>query len=167
MFFKQFLHEDLGCASYLIGDDEEGECVIVDPQWNVTPYIETAAKKGMQICYVIETHNHADHVSGHGKLAQVGADIAIHEAAGVAYPHRALKDGDLLGVGKVRFEVMHTPGHRPEHIALSVIDTSRAEDPWLVLTGDALFVGDVGRPDLAVEPEEGLPSFSPRCTTRS
>src|SRR5204862_2909650 len=105
--------------------------------------------------YVIETHNHADHVSGHGKLAQSGAEVAVYETAGVAYPHLPLKDGDHLEVGNVRLEVLHTPGHRPEHIALAVTDTSRAQEPWLVLTGDALFVGDVGRPDLAVQPDEG------------
>lgn len=155
MFFKQFLRDDLGCASYLIGDTDAGECVVVDPQWDVSEYINTARAKGMIIKYVVETHNHADHVSGHGKLALTGAEVAIHEAAGVDYPNKALKDGDAISVGAVRLQVLHTPGHRPEHIALSVADTSRAEGPWLVLTGDALFVGDVGRPDLAIEAVEG------------
>ncbi len=155
MFFKQFLRDDLGCASYLIGDTYVGECVVVDPQWDVTEYINMAHEKGMVIKYVVEPHNHADHVSGHGKLAQMGAEIAIHEAAGVDYPHKALKEGDTISVGAVRLEVLHTPGHRPEHIALSVADTSRAEKPWLVLTGDTLFVGDVGRPDLAIEAVAG------------
>ncbi|MBF6614499.1 MAG: MBL fold metallo-hydrolase [Chloroflexi bacterium] len=155
MFFKQFLREDLGCASYLIGDADAAECAIVDPQWNITEYIDTAAKQGLKIRYVVETHNHADHVSGHGKLAEQGAEVCIHESANVAYPHRALKEGDTITVGGVRLQVLHTPGHRPEHIALVVTDTTRADAPWLVLTGDALFVGDVGRPDLAVEPREG------------
>lgn len=155
MFFKQFMRDDLGCASYLIGDTGAGECVVVDPQWDVTDYLQTAREQGMRVRYVIETHNHADHVSGHGKLALEGAEICIHEAAGVDYPHKDLKDGDLIEVGQVRFEVLHTPGHRPEHIALAVSDTSRADEPWLALTGDALFVGAVGRPDLAVEPHEG------------
>src|SRR4051794_15304981 len=155
MYFKQFLRDDLGCASYLIGDTDAGECVVVDPQWDVTGYLETADKQGMRIRYVIETHNHADHVSGHGKLAQRGVEIGIYETAGVEYPHRSLKDGETIEIGKVRLQVLHTPGHRPEHIALSVTDTSRADEPWLVLTGDALFVGDVGRPDLAIEPSEG------------
>jgi glyoxylase-like metal-dependent hydrolase (beta-lactamase superfamily II)/rhodanese-related sulfurtransferase len=155
MFFKQFLRDDLGCASYLIGDPDAGECVVVDPQWNVTEYLEVAQKQGMSIRYVIETHNHADHVSGHGKLAQMGARVGIHEEAGVEYPHLPLKDGQTLAVGSVRLQVLHTPGHRPEHIAVSVADTTRANAPWLVLTGDTLFVGDVGRPDLAVEAHEG------------
>src|SRR5436305_9729390 len=136
MFFKQFLRDDLGCASYLIGDSDAGECVVVDPQWDVSGYTELADHKGMRIRYVIETHNHADHVSGHGKLARAGAEVAVYETAGVSYPHRALKDGERLHVGNVRLEVLHTPGHRPEHIALAVTDTSRAEEPWLVLTVD-------------------------------
>jgi hydroxyacylglutathione hydrolase len=166
MFFKQFLRDDLGCASYLIGDNDAGECVVVDPQWDVTGYTELADQKGMRIRYVIETHNHADHVSGHGKLAQAGAEVAVYETAGVSYPHRSLKDGERLEVGNVRLEVLHTPGHRPEHIALAVTDTSRAEEPWLVLTGDALFVGDVGRPDLAVEPGEGASQLYKSLTSR-
>ena len=155
MFFKQFLRDDLGCASYLIGDTGAGECVVVDPQWDVSAYLETAGKQGMRIRYVLETHNHADHVSGHGKLAEQGAEVAIYKDADVTYPHRSLEDGETLEVGEVRIQVLHTPGHRPEHISFAVTDTSRAEEPWLVLTGDALFVGDVGRPDLAVEPGEG------------
>lgn len=155
MYFKQFVRDDLGCASYLIGDTDAGECVIVDPQWDIEGYLETASKKGLAIKYVIETHNHADHVSGHGKLARQGAQVAIFEGAGVEYPHVSLKDGDKVRVGAVEIRVLHTPGHRPEHIALSVADTSRSEEPWLVLTGDSLFVGDVARPDLAVEAKEG------------
>src|SRR5436190_13240946 len=99
MFFKQFLRDDLGCASYLIGDTDAGECVVVDPGWDVDQYLELADEKGLKIRYVIETHNHADHVSGHGKLAQQGAEVAIHESSGVTYPHRDLKDGDTLDVG--------------------------------------------------------------------
>ncbi|HKP54591.1 MAG TPA: rhodanese-like domain-containing protein [Chloroflexia bacterium] len=155
MYFKQFLREDLGCASYLVGDTDAGECVVVDPQWDVSDYLRVAADKGLRITHAIETHNHADHVSGHGKLAQAGAQVAIHEEAGVEYPHLSLKDGDTVHVGVVSIKVLHTPGHRPEHIALSISDTSRADEPWLVLTGDSLFVGDVARPDLAVEAEEG------------
>ncbi|MFL5732755.1 MAG: rhodanese-like domain-containing protein [Chloroflexia bacterium] len=166
MYFKQFLRDDLGCASYLIGDTDAGECVVVDPQWDVSEYLELADHKGLRIRYVIETHNHADHVSGHGKLAQQGAEVAVYETAGVDYPHRPLKDGEQLDVGNVRLEVIHTPGHRPEHIALAITDTSRAPEPWLVLTGDALFVGDVGRPDLAVEPGEGASQLYNSLTSR-
>src|SRR6476620_4220333 len=166
MFFQQFVRDDLGCASYLIGDTDAGECLVVDPQWDVSGYLHTADSQGMRIRYVVETHNHADHVSGHGKLAQRGAQIAIYEAAGVDYPHMPLKDGEVIEVGNVRIGVLHTPGHRPEHIALTVTDTSRADEPWLVLTGDALFVGDVGRPDLAVEPEEGAARLYKSLTSR-
>src|SRR2546430_17613234 len=131
MFFRQFLREDLGCASYMIGDTDAGECVVIDPQWDVSEYLATADDKGMRIRYVIETHNHADHVSGHGKLAQRGAELAVHEGAGVDYPHRALEDGDAINVGNVLLQVLHTPGHRPEHIALSVTGTSPANQPLL------------------------------------
>src|SRR5688500_6833498 len=134
MYFKQYLFDDLGCASYLIGDTDAGECAVIDPHWDTSQYVDTSALKGMRIRYVIETHNHADHVSGHGKLAALGAEVAIHESAGVDYPHLPLKDGQTLELGNVRLKVLHTPGHRPEHIALAVADTSRAEEPWLVLT---------------------------------
>src|SRR5206468_9309952 len=127
MYFKQFLRDDLGCASYLIGDTDAGECVVVDPQWDVSEYVELAGQQGMRIRYVIETHNHADHVSGHGKLAQRGAQIAIYEEAGATYEHRGLKDGETIEIGAVHIGVLHTPGHRPEHILLSVTDTSRAK----------------------------------------
>src|SRR5205814_1544263 len=155
MLFKQFIADDLGCASYLIGDTDAGECVVVDPKWNINDYVELADKKGLSIVYVIETHNHADHVSGHGKLAALGAQVAIYKDADVQYPHKALSDGQTINVGNVRLTVLHTPGHRPEHISIAVTDTSRADKPWLVLTGDSLFVGDVGRPDLAIEPKDG------------
>lgn len=155
MYFKQFIADDLGCASYLIGDTGAGECVVVDPRWNVAEYTEVAAAKDMRIAYVIETHNHADHISGHGKLAALGARVAVFEGADVEYPHLPLKDGDSINIGSVRLQAIHTPGHRPEHIAIAVSDLSRADEPWLVLTGDSMFVGDVGRPDLAIEPGEG------------
>lgn len=166
MFFKQFLRDDLGCASYLIGDTAAGECMVVDPQWDVEEYLATAGANGMAIRYVVETHNHADHVSGHGKLAEGGAQVCVHEDAGVDYPNRPLRDGEVLEIGQVKALVLHTPGHRPEHVALAISDTSRAEEPWLVLTGDALFVGAVGRPDLAVEPHEGATQLYNSLHTR-
>jgi hydroxyacylglutathione hydrolase len=105
---------------------------------------------------VLETHTHADHVSGHGRLAlEQGVPISIHGAAGALYPHDPLADGDLIELGRVCVEVIHTPGHRPEHCAFAVIDRSRGEEPWIVLTGDSLLVGDTARPDLAVEAHEG------------
>src|SRR5260370_38928274 len=122
----------------------------------VDDILALAEAKDMQVTAVIETHNHAGHISGHGEIARrTGAEIYVHELADVAYPHQNLKDGDELRFGVTRLRVIHTPGHRPEHIALAVSDTSRSDDPWLVLTGDSLFIGDVARPDLAVPGEEG------------
>src|SRR5437588_1941393 len=157
MYFKQLVKEDLGCASYMVGCTNAGVCAVVDPRLDmVDDILELAAAKGMRVTMVIETHNHADHISGHGEIARrTGATIYIHELAEVEYPHQNLKDGDELQLGVTRLRVIHTPGHRPEHIALAVADISRCEDPWLVLTGDSLFIGDVSRPDLAVSGEEG------------
>ncbi|MEO9027948.1 MAG: MBL fold metallo-hydrolase [Ktedonobacteraceae bacterium] len=157
MYFKQLVKEDLGCASYIVGCPDAGTCAVVDPRLDmVEEILALTSAKGMRITAVIETHNHADHISGHGELAsRTGACIYVHEQAGVAYPHRTLKDGDELTFGVVTIRVLHTPGHRPEHIALTVADTSRGDDPWLVLTGDSLFIGDVARPDLAVPGIEG------------
>jgi hydroxyacylglutathione hydrolase len=157
MYFKQIVKEDLGCASYIIGCTNAGVCAVIDPRLDmVDDILELAAAKEMRIAAVIETHNHADHISGHGEIARrTGAPIYVHEQAGAAYPHKNLKDGDELCFGVAKLRVIHTPGHRPEHIALAAADTSRSEDPWLVLTGDSLFIGDVARPDLAVQGEEG------------
>jgi glyoxylase-like metal-dependent hydrolase (beta-lactamase superfamily II)/rhodanese-related sulfurtransferase len=122
----------------------------------VDDILELTSAKGLQVKAVIETHNHADHISGHGELSRrTGAEIYVHEQAGVKYPHKTLKDGDELQFGVARLHVIHTPGHRPEHISLTVSDTSRSNEPWLVLTGDSLFIGDIARPDLAVPGEEG------------
>lgn len=157
MYFKQLVKEDLGCASYMVGCLNAGECAVVDPRLDmVDDILELAAAKGMQVTSVIETHNHADHISGHGEIARrTGATIYVHELANVAYPHVKLKDGDELRIGVTKLRVIHTPGHRPEHIAIAVSDTSRSDDPWLVLTGDSLFIGDVARPDLAISGKEG------------
>jgi hydroxyacylglutathione hydrolase len=157
MYFKQLVKEDLGCASYIVGCTSAGTCAIIDPRLDmVEDILELTAAKGLQVKAIIETHNHADHISGHGELSRrTGAEIYVHEQAGVEYPHKTLKDGDELQFGVACLQVMHTPGHRPEHIALVVSDTSRSTDPWLVLTGDSLFIGDIARPDLAVPGEEG------------
>jgi hydroxyacylglutathione hydrolase len=154
MFFREVLNEDLGCASYVIADG--GEAAVVDPKWEIEEYLRIAEDNGFRISRIIETHNHADHLSGRGRLAEAtGATIHISEDAGVAYEHAPLADGDTLEVGQARITAVTTPGHRPEHASFLVEDLSRAEVPWLVLTGDSLFVGDLARPDLAVEPEEG------------
>src|SRR6266849_1358746 len=157
MYFKQLVKEDLGCASYIVGCTNAGVCAVIDPRLDmVDDILELTAAKDLQVKAVIETHNHADHISGHGEITRrTGAEIYIHEQAGVNYPHKNLKDGDELQFGVARLRVIHTPGHRPEHIALTVSDTSRSDDPWLVLTGDSLFIGDIARPDLAVPGKEG------------
>lgn len=156
MYFQQFLRKDLGCASYLIGSAATSEAAVVDPQRDITPYIETAAEAGLRIVCCIETHTHADHVSGHGKLAaQTGATIYVYHGAGVDYEHQPLADDEVIRLGEVEIRTLHTPGHRPEHISLLVTDLGRRAEPRRVLTGDALFVGAVGRPDLAVEPTAG------------
>jgi glyoxylase-like metal-dependent hydrolase (beta-lactamase superfamily II)/rhodanese-related sulfurtransferase len=154
MLFRQVIHEDLGCASYIAGDG--GSAVVVDPQWDVEPYLRLARLHGVRIEHVLETHNHADHVSGHGRLARAtGATIHVHELAEAEYPHEPFADGWKLRLGELELEAVHTPGHRPEHTAFLLRDLSRDGDPFAVLTGDSLFVGDVARPDLAIKPEDG------------
>jgi|SRR5579875_2779390 len=156
MIFRQITHDDLGCASYLIGDEKAGVAAVVDPRFEVDEYLELARYMGVSIEHIFETHNHADHVSGHGRLAAAtGATIHIHRAAEPAYPHEPFDDGEEWQLGALRVRALHTPGHRPEHTAFALIDTSRGEEPWAVLSGDTLFVGDVARPDLAIEKTEG------------
>ncbi len=148
MYFKQFYLGCLAHASYLIGS--EGEAAVVDPQRDVDQYIEEAKANGLKIEYVIETHLHADFVSGHRELAErTGAQIVFSEKAGAAFPHHAVRDGDEIKIGKVGLSVLETPGHTPESISVLVTDNEVSERPQKVLTGDTLFIGDVGRPDLA------------------
>ena len=154
MFFRQVLHEDLGCASYVIADG--GEAAVIDPKWEIEDYLALADEHSFQITHILETHNHADHVSGRGRLQEAtGATIHISKDADVAYTHEPLADGDAVEVGEVRIVALATPGHRPEHLSYLVEDTSRSDEPWLLASGDSLFVGDLARPDLAVEPDEG------------
>src|SRR6516225_1177014 len=143
MFFKQFYLGCLAHASYLIGS--EGQAAVVDPQRDVEQYIREAEAQGLRIKYVIETHLHADFVSGHRELAaRTGAEIVFGREAGATFPHRALRDGDELGLGRVKLRVMETPGHTPESICVLVSDTEVSDQPQKVLTGDTLFNGDVG-----------------------
>jgi hydroxyacylglutathione hydrolase len=157
VFFRQIIHEDLGCASYLVGDTASAVAAVIDPQWDIDPYLHLSRLHGVRIAHVLETHNHADHVSGHGRLARAtGATIHIHGLAEATYPHEPFADGWTLQLGEgASVEAIHTPGHRPEHSSFLLRDASRGNDPWAVLTGDSLFVGDVARPDLAVEPRAG------------
>ena len=156
MIFSQLLDDDLGCASYLVGDEEAGVAVAVDPPYAVEPLLAEAERRGVRIVRAVETHTHADHVSGHGRLAlEHGVPVSVHPAAAALHPHDPLEDGDEVAVGQVTLRCLHTPGHRPEHCCLAVTDRSRADEPWLVLTGDSLLVGDAARPDLAVGANEG------------
>jgi hydroxyacylglutathione hydrolase len=156
VIFTQFVADDLGCASYLVGDEEAEIAAIVDPAFAIEQYLEEADRRGVKIVRTIETHTHADHVSGHGRLAlEHRIPVSIHPAAEVEYARDPMQDGDEINVGAVVLRCIHTPGHRPEHCCLAVTDRSRAPEPWLVLTGDSLFVGDAARPDLAVEAREG------------
>jgi hydroxyacylglutathione hydrolase len=148
MYFKQFYLNCLAHASYLIGS--EGEAAIVDPQRDVDQYLEEADAHGFKIKYIVETHLHADFVSGHHELAaRTGAQIVFGARAGATIPHRAVKDGDEISVGKVKLRILETPGHTPESICVLLIDSEVSDEPQRVLTGDTLFIGDVGRPDLA------------------
>jgi len=156
MLFRQITHDDLGCASYLVGDEGAGVAAVVDPRLDIDEYLRLARYTGVRIEHILETHNHADHVSGHGRLAvATGATIHVHRAAAPDYEHEPFDDGWELRLGGVTVRALHTPGHRPEHTAFALIDAERGEDPWAVLTGDSLFVGDIARPDLAVDKDEG------------
>jgi glyoxylase-like metal-dependent hydrolase (beta-lactamase superfamily II)/rhodanese-related sulfurtransferase len=147
MYFKQFYLGCLAHASYLIGS--EGEAAVVDPQRDVEQYLVEAKAQGLHIKYVIETHLHADFVSGHRELAaDTGAEIVFGQKAGATFPHRQVKDGDEIKLGRVILRFRETPGHTPESISVLVIDTTVSDQPQMVLTGDTLFIGDVGRPDL-------------------
>jgi glyoxylase-like metal-dependent hydrolase (beta-lactamase superfamily II)/rhodanese-related sulfurtransferase len=154
--FRQFVDDDLGCASYLIGDESSGEAVVVDPAYAIEQYLDGSKKLHLKITGVLETHTHADHVSGHGRLAlEHGLPVHIHPAAEPEYPFEPLADGQEISLGEVKIRVLHTPGHRPEHCCFAIVDASRGDEPWLVITGDSLLIGDVARPDLAVEAVEG------------
>jgi len=156
VIFRQLVHDDLGCASYLIGDEDAGVAAVVDPKLDIGEYLRLARFLGVHIEHILETHNHADHVSGHGRLAAAtGATIHVHREAAPNYDHEPLDDGWELRLGDLTVRAVHTPGHRPEHTAFALVDANRSEDPWAVLTGDSLFVGDIARPDLAVDKTEG------------
>ena len=156
MIFRQITHDDLGCASYLIGDNRSGAAAVVDPRFEIDEYLALARYMNVRIEHILETHNHADHVSGHGRLAAAtGATIHVHRLAEPDYEHEPFDDGWELELGDVVVRALHTPGHRPEHTAFALVDRSRGDEPWAVLSGDTLFVGDVARPDLAVDKSDG------------
>jgi glyoxylase-like metal-dependent hydrolase (beta-lactamase superfamily II) len=150
MIFRPYYRFDTGCAAYLLGCGTLGKCAVVDPQEkDVDIYLAFAASKGMRITHVIDTHIHADHRSGGPALARKAeAAFCLHESADVDLDFEPLCDGQLIRLGNTQLAVVHTPGHTPESISLVVTDLRRGSDPWFVLTGDTLFVGAVGRPDL-------------------
>jgi glyoxylase-like metal-dependent hydrolase (beta-lactamase superfamily II)/rhodanese-related sulfurtransferase len=152
LFFRQVLYRDLGCASYIFGSD--GGAVVVDPRWDIDVYLEIARSERQEIKHVIDTHDHADHVSGRLRLiAATGARSHRPDSEG-DFPDR-ICPGDEIAVGPLRIRAIATPGHRPEHLALAVSDLSRTDAPWMLLTGDSLLVGDIARPDLASEATDG------------
>lgn len=156
MILRQFLHSDPVAASYLFGCGGKAIGAVVDPVGDIAPYLQTAEATGMRIHYVIDTHLHADHVSSGRALAQAsGAQYVLHGDAAVSFPFKGAQDGEVLELGNVVARVLHTPGHTPEHICLVVTDRTRASEPWFVLTGHTLMVGDLGRTELASSAEDG------------
>ncbi len=157
MIFTQHYLACLSQASYLVGDESTGRAVVVDPRRDVELYVEEAAAHGLTIERVIETHVHADFLSGHLELAaRTGAAISYGDAADVEFPIEPLRDGQRLSLGEVTIEILATPGHTPESICIVVYEHPDDEIPYGVLTGDTLFVGDVGRPDLLASGDNGL-----------
>src|SRR3981081_3442150 len=148
MYFQQFYLSCLSHASYMLGSD--GVACVVDPQRDIDLYLNEAPRRGLDIKYVIETHVHADFVSGHRELAlRTGAKIYLGAQAGARFPHMGVRDGDEIHFGKVALRFLETPGHTLDSICITVTDLERSPQPFAVLTGDTLFIGDVGRPDLA------------------
>jgi hydroxyacylglutathione hydrolase len=157
MYFRQVLHEEKSCASYLVGCPTLGVCVVIDPQGEPSAYLDRLEAHALKLTAVFETHLHADHLScAHDLARRAGVSLFLGPGADAAYPHEELKDGQVIQVGNRRIEVMHTPGHTPEHVCLKV-------DDWFVLTGDTLFVGDVGRVDLSLADADARPSVPDRA----
>jgi glyoxylase-like metal-dependent hydrolase (beta-lactamase superfamily II)/rhodanese-related sulfurtransferase len=148
MYFKQILDERCGCASYLVASRQSREAAIIDPAVDTHQYEALLAERNFRLRYVLDTHVHADHVSGARSLRdKFGAELCLHESVQVTYPFRPLKDGEELELGQLRLRVLHTPGHRGELVSILIVNPPRSPEPSMVLTGDSLLVGDVGRPD--------------------
>jgi glyoxylase-like metal-dependent hydrolase (beta-lactamase superfamily II) len=157
MILRQFLHTSPTiAASYLFGCGGKQAGAVIDPVEPPAFYMKAAEEVGLRILFVIDTHVHADHISTGPELAEAaGAPYVLHETSGASMPHRAVRDGDRLELGNVLIDVLHVPGHTPEHIALLVTDRARAHEPWFVFTGHALMVGDMGRTELATSAAAG------------
>jgi len=148
MYFKQFLHDETGCASYFLASRQSRQAIVSDPQLDIQPYLDLADEREYRIVRVIDTHLHADHISGNRKLAAAsGAAVSLHESADVSFAFDPLRDDQELHLGQLVVRVLHTPGHRPESVCLLVTNPARSPEPSILLSGDTLFVGDVGRPD--------------------
>ena len=156
MILRQFLHSEPVGASYFLACAGHAAAAVVDPVGDIRPYQAVGEATATRIRYVIDTHLHADHVSSARDLAAAtGADYVLFSEAKVAFPFRGARDGEVLDLGNVKIKVLHTPGHTPEHISLLVTDRTRGEEPWFVLTGHTLMVGDLGRTELASSAEVG------------
>jgi hydroxyacylglutathione hydrolase len=156
VILRQFLHSDPVAISYLFGCGGKAAGAVVDPVGDIALYLRVAQETGMRILYVIDTHIHADHVSAGWRLAEAAdSDYVLFAAADATLPFKGVRDGDVLELGNVTAAVLHTPGHTPEHVSLLVTDRTRAAEPWFVLTGHTLMVGDVGRTELAATAEDG------------
>ncbi len=156
MILRQFLHAEPVAASYLFGCGGKSAGAVVDPVGDIAPYLAAAEATGLRILYVIDTHVHADHVSTGRALADAaGAAYVLFAGADAAFPFHGVRHGEMLELGNVTVEVLHTPGHTPEHVSLLVTDRTRSTEPWFVLTGHTLMVGDLGRTELATSAEDG------------
>jgi hydroxyacylglutathione hydrolase len=166
MIFRQFYLPSLGHASYLVGDEKTGQALILDAQRNVSDYYGAARSEGLRIGYAIDTHGHNDYLSGITEVAARG-DVELlgfHEA-NLGYHHRNVKDGELIEIGDVGIEVLHTPGHTPEHVSLLVYDRTAGDEPTMLLSGGALLVGDIARPDLLGGEEQARSAAREFCHT--
>lgn len=166
MFFQQFYLESLGHASYLVGDEKSGLALVLDPRRDVDVYFETARRQGMRIVHAADSHGHNDYLSGLSEIsARQKMELLGFEGAKLGYDHRPVKDGEIIEVGDIGFEVLHTPGHTPEHISFVVYDRSAGEEPVLILSGGALLVGDIARPDLLGGVDEAQEAARTFCHT--
>lgn len=155
MLFKQFQHEEGACLSYVIGCTRTGMAAVVDAQLDIRPYLQYLSSHNLKLTHVFETHSQADHLSGAKQLSETtGATAHFYESVKAKFSVKRLKDGEELSVGNILLKVLHTPGHTPDSMSIIVTDTTRTKEPWFVLTGDTLFVGDVGRPDLHGSPDD-------------
>lgn len=162
MYFRQLLNDETACASYLFGCKTTGEFAVVDPHTDlVDDYLALAESQGARVAAVFETHLQADHVSGLPELVErSGAAAFVPQGAGVEFDHVPLADGEVVTLGNVEIKALATPGHAPAHHAYVVTDRTRAAEPWMVLTGDALLVGDAGRPDLHASGAESVEAMA-------